>query len=181
MKDPTLRDLISAPLGEWFDEQRWGDVEMRLRALSRFALRGLPLAAEDVDDLVQEVVLRFIENSRLRQTATEIRSLNLYLAKTLRNAALDLLRRRERQQRLRGAPQPTVAPDDIERLHDELDLQRIVGVLGNLPAEDQRLIRLRFWEELTLEQLAERYNISISTAAYRLMRILATIRRELGR
>jgi RNA polymerase sigma factor (sigma-70 family) len=72
-----------------------------------------------------------------------------------------------------------VVPDETERLHEQLDLHRVVAVLRELPPEDQELVRLRFLEEQTLQEIAERYGITISTAFYRLKQILVFIRRRL--
>jgi len=178
MSDPSLRDLLKAPLEEEWDVDRWSFVAMKLREISGLALRGLPLSPDDVEDLVQEAILRFVDSAALRRAIGEAHSPGFYIARMLRNAGLDLLRKRERQQRLATA-EPVVVPDETERLHEQLDLHRVVAVLRELPPEDQELVRLRFLEEQTLQEIAERYGITISTAFYRLKQILVFIRRRL--
>ncbi|HUP61819.1 MAG TPA: sigma-70 family RNA polymerase sigma factor [Thermoanaerobaculia bacterium] len=149
--------------------------------MSYFALRSFHLPADDVEDLVQEVLLRFMDSSAARRMAGEAHSPGPYIARMLRNAALDLLRKRERQQRLAFAPEAAVVPDEVERLNDQIDMHRMVAVIRELSPEDQELIRLRFLEGRTLSEIAERHGIAVSTVFSRLRQILVSIRGKLDK
>lgn len=164
MSDSTLRDLLAG----------W------LPNIARLVLRDLPLESGDEEDLVQEVILRFMDSSSMRQALDRAVSPRLYVARTVRNAGLDLLRKRARQRRLR-ATRELIATDDIDRLHRELDSHRVAAILQELPSEDRELLRLRFWEDATLKEIAEQYGITVSTVYYRLSRILESLRQDLDK
>jgi RNA polymerase sigma-70 factor (ECF subfamily) len=181
MSDLSLRDLLQAPLEKEWDAARWTYIAMKLREMSGLALRGFHLSADDVEDLVQEILLRFMDSSAARRMAGEAHSPGPYIARVLRNAALDLLRKRERQQRFAFAPEAAVVPDEVERLHEQIDAHRVVAVIRELSPEDQELIRLRFLEERTLYEIAERHGIAVSTVFSRLRQLLASIREKLDK
>jgi RNA polymerase sigma factor (sigma-70 family) len=175
--DSELRHLLRDSLEKNDDEMRWNDITTHVDRIARLALRGFPLVEGDREDLVQEIILRLITNDSLRRQVGEANSVTLYLARTFRNAGLDLLRRRERHQRLRDERRSTPAVNEVERLHERLALADIISRLS--PA-DRELLRLRFWDGRTLSEIALYLETSISTAASRLLHIVARIREDLS-
>lgn len=43
---------------------------------------------------------------------------------------------------------------------DKFDIERIISLVNNLPGEKQRIIKMRFWEELKFSEIAEKINKS---------------------
>lgn len=79
-------------------------------ALHRFA-RGLLGDPEDADDVIQDVFFRLWRNRRDLGEQGSIRS---YLFTGIRNRALDLLRRRRREQERYATGAGTAAPEEFE-------------------------------------------------------------------
>jgi RNA polymerase sigma-B factor len=64
----------------------------------------------------------------------------------------------------------------IESLADSLDLRRAVA---QLPERDRRLVRLRFVDELTQQEVGRRLGVSQMQVSRLLVRVLATLRESL--
>ena len=110
-----------------------------------------------------------------------------YLAATVRNAVLTRFRRRAVEHRASGHLQDlararqdsaaATAPADSALLASEA-VTRLLRRVGDLSAQDQELLRLRFWENLTIRTIAKELGVSYTAAAVRLFRLLQKLRAE---
>ena len=68
------------------------------------------------------------------------------------------------------------APAEAKEHYDEIDYRALKACLGKLPPDKRELVLSRYWKEKSIEDLARRQAVPLSTLAMRLMRI----RKELG-
>lgn len=124
----------------------------------------------DVDELVQGTFLACVK-SRDRFRAQS--SFRTYVFAIARNELYRFLRKRRRDAdaldfgvtslaHLGTTPQSYIARNE--------EHQRLLQALYELPVEQQVLLELHYWEEMTPSQLAEVFGIPPSTARSRLMR-----------
>lgn len=65
-----------------------------------------------------------------------------------------------------------------ERLYRDWQRETIAKALDKLPADQARILRLRYWEGLTLAQVAQEYRIHLSTVRQRESKALRTLSRR---
>ena len=160
-------------------EQRLRElVQLVVEPVRRYLLRRTDAAT--ADDVLGEVLL--VCWRRLDEVPGEPPEAALPWAIVVaRNALANAERSARRQRRLAGkiiaidpprevVDEPDTASDDSTRLRDAFTTLR--------PA-DAELLRLWAWEELTTPQLATVFGITPNTAAARLLRAKARLRREL--
>jgi RNA polymerase sigma factor (sigma-70 family) len=66
------------------------------------------------------------------------------------------------------APGPT--PSELVRRDDER--QQLLGVLLQLPDDEQAILRLRYWEGCTMAAVCERLNLTRDAAAWLMQKAL---------
>jgi RNA polymerase sigma factor (sigma-70 family) len=175
-----LKIFCPAVQSEKADEAAWQECVARLRDYAERVLISLPNEVTGTpDELALETVLKIIEPSN--RVAEIFRSManprlpEAYLQAMLRNMALTHLRRRlvekralEALARIRQAEQAAILPpEDLEQLHREL---------FRLSDDERELLRQRFWQELTIQEIASRAGISYSAAAVRIFRLVRKLR-----
>ena len=127
---------------------------------------------QDAMDIVQDVTYKALKNERkLRQPEY----LTTWLYRVTVNASLDFLRRHKRESA--GVPLP-----EDGRTDDYLRLD-LFEQLDQLDPKSRTVVVLRFFEDRTLQQIAEITGESLNTVKTRLYRALHTlkIRLEDGR
>jgi RNA polymerase sigma factor (sigma-70 family) len=126
----------------------------------------------DAHDVVQEVFRYFFGKfPGFKLTA----SLTTFLYPVVRNRVIDLGRKRQRDQRLTDElPEPTQP-----RINDDHNAARevVLEMIADLPEFQRDVLLLRFVEELSLNQVAERLNLPPGTVKSRLHNALKTLRR----
>lgn len=123
---------------------------------------------EVAEDLVQEAYFRFVLTSESPNQPVA------YLYRTVRNLALDLTRRVSIETRHTQEDSiPWVVPMAISQpertLQNQDELHHILQLLDRLPETSRRAVELYRIEGLTLEQVAEELDLSISSI-HRLVR-----------
>jgi RNA polymerase sigma-70 factor (family 1) len=162
-----------------------GDVEAFKRlfddyfeTLYRYALRYLR-SAEEARDVVHDV---FLQMWRHRQRIGLERDLRTYLYATTRNHALDHLKRREVEDRFRerqeGAEAQAGADAESELESREL-AATIQRAIDTLPPRQREVLRLRWQQHLSYEEIAKALDISPKTVAIHLSRGLQHLREAL--
>lgn len=118
---------------------------------------------EVAQDIVQDVFIKFYENSRRLSAANNVKS---YLLKTISNACTDYLRKNGKIQ--------FVAIEHVEKeLTDEneeryiSEFLRIDEILYNLPAEQAEILRLKFVDSLNFVEISELLDVNINTVKSR--------------
>jgi len=153
----------------------WSELLRRLGHVAR-----LFVDPQDVDDVVQTVALRLLTVDALSRMRAA-RSPAGYAFMMVRNASIDLIRRRSHHAgsvvEVRDTPDPTPIQDELLQLRVQQD--ELTAVLDRLPDADQLLLRLRFWEELSIAQIAARFGMPYSAVAVRMFRLLRRLRAQL--
>lgn len=129
-------------------------------------------AAEDVFQTVMTEVWR-----RASRYDPDRGSLATWALTIARSRAIDELRRR-RPEPLDpadlpepGGPAASTAPQD-----EALDRWRMAHLLTRLPAEERRLLELRFYAELSQTEIAARTGVPLGTIKSRMVRALERLR-----
>lgn len=164
-------------------------VVTRRRALLRTAF----LLAGDwhlAEDLVQDTLAKLYVAWRRVQRRDEV---DAYARKVLLNAFIDTKRRPWRRERTMavtepGAPSPPGEPsavlsgssgDPAER-DDPTLRQRLLQTLAAVPPRQRAVLVLRFWEDLSVEQVAGLLNCSSGTVKSQTAKGLERLRGLLG-
>lgn len=160
------------------DKSAWESLEQMVRALGLNLLSPRwGLNREDVGDAVQQVLLKFQSLDTLRR-ARSAGNAEGYIAVMLKNAALDIVRRREHERKLfRPLDMDIPQPGESEISSAEENRQaKIREELRALSGEDRALLRMRFWRNMSIAQIAQETGLTYSAAAVRLFRILHRMR-----
>jgi len=121
----------------------------------------------DAMDIVQEGAYRAILKSN---TLQKREYLETWLYRIMINAALDFIRKNRREcTGIEGTSESGASQDRYE----DIDLARAIKALGE---PDTTIIRLRYYEEMKLEQVAEIIGENVNTVKSRLYRALKKLR-----
>lgn len=149
-------------------------VERHEASLVVYAARllGDPDGARDV---VQETFLRLCRQDRDRVEP----HLAEWLFTVCRNRSLDILRRRGRMTSLADDHAETVATDDPappDSLERDEDTALVHQMLGALPASQQEVIRLRFQNGFSYNEISRITGHSVTNVGYLLHAAMKTLR-----
>ena len=97
-----------------------------------------------------------------------------------RSRAIDHLRKRVPEPRDTSDPaSPTAqveSPAAARELDELLNRWRVAGLLRQIPLEEADLLRMRFYEELSQTEIAERTGIPLGTVKMRMVKALGRLR-----
>lgn len=130
------------------------------------ALRILGNAA-DAEDAAQDVFLRAF--SRLEQYQPG-QSFGAWLHGISRNRSIDLLRARHQTAELDVAASAGAAASIEADVLQHLRAEVIQDALKQLPARDQAMLRLRYWEDLPVDAIAAALGLTVGAARVALLR-----------
>lgn len=124
---------------------------------------------QDALDIVQEGAYKAISRAHtLRNEAFA----GTWIYRIMMNEAVNFVRRNRREY--------TEVQEDMlskEDSYQDIDLHKAVDALTE---EERAIITLRFFEDLTIEQVAQVLNLNLSTTKSRLYRVLEKLKLELG-
>ena len=146
--------------------------ERHSEAVFRAALRVTGNAA-DAEDVLQTVFVRVLARSR---GVNDVALPAAYFRRAAVNAAVDVLRRRELQ--------AESAPDDrtLHAVQPPLLLkEQLRRAIASLDTDDASLFLLRHVEGLSIEELAEAFEIEKNNVTVRLHRIRQRLKAEMQR
>lgn len=138
----------------------------------RAIARRLAADPGTADDLVQETFVRV-----LRQGAPQVHSVRAWLATVVRNVfrdqrAADLARRQREQESARRR-------DERGGDGDPLGIDQLSRALQALPADYRHALHLRYYAQLSIEQMADELRVPAATVKTRLHRGLGLLRADL--
>ena len=142
---------------------------------------GLLGSMPDAEDVVQDVFIRVFATAR----GDQVGSIRAYLYRAVANACTDLLRSRARAAR-------RTEPVDLDRLATGVggppeaaqaieESARIEALLARLPREQADAIRLRVFDGMRLDEIAEVLDCPTNTVSSRLRYGFQKLREVVGR
>lgn len=165
------------------DDAAWTFATFLLRAYGRvLAHTHSGIGPAEIDDLVQETLLK-LQSIQTLQRVKIAGSAAGYVAVMLRNAATDLVRRRQRGQDFEIALSEELVWQNVAEpvpLFPER-AAHLPEALRWLSPEERNLLRMRFWRGLTIAEIAAVSNTTYSATAVRLFRILRKLRERMGK
>ena len=157
-----------------FDEA----VISQMENIRRIGLRRLHNRGE-IDDFVQETILRaYAKRDQLRDET----KFDRWIAVIARNLAFDwnsALCRRGREEpidELPDIPDERTPHDILEQKEERRELHQ---AMGRLNEDDREMLRARYFEDASYEELQEKYGLSYSAVGFRLHRAKARLRKIL--
>ena len=164
------------------DEEAWRIAADLLDRRGRALLRAqLNLSPDEMDDVIQDVLLKLQSLDTMRRVRAA-RFPEGYLVVMMRNGARDRLRRRSVARDLMielAVYDPADTAEEIPRVVGDR-YRRMRTVLASFSDEDRKLLHMKFWRDMTIQNTAEILNISYSAAAVRLFRVLKKLEKTLG-
>ncbi|ASZ10170.1 hypothetical protein CK934_03825 [Chitinophaga sp. MD30] len=147
-------------------------------SLYQYALRMLqePALAEDA---VQELFIRlWLKRQRIRP----IQNVKAYLLRALRNQVLNQLRQLKSnwlQVQFNRTPDIVFSQEDIlvEQETDQAMRQKIQLALNQLPQRQREIIYLRYFEDLSYEQIAQIMHLNYQSALNLVQRAITSLRK----
>jgi len=167
-----LLDLLASPAADEDGvEAGWAELRRRVSIFLAIIRRGRPaITEEDTEDLVQQLLMR-IREPRIFHAIRSARAPHAYVMKIARNLAIDHVRRMSHQVSLERDTRSAEPPSSFQAEVREL--------LGTLTKDEQLMLRLRFWEEREIAEIARIVDLPYSTVAKRLFRIVAKLRNRM--
>jgi RNA polymerase sigma factor (sigma-70 family) len=148
----------------------WGDLYGAHAArLTRMATTLV--GPNDAADLVSETVQRVV----LSVSFSEVREPAGYLMRALINSVA--ARHRATQRRVRR--EWRVAGRDRVEPFDPTDVVDVVGAIGVLSAQQRAIVFLKYWEDLSIPQIAQWLDVGEGTIRNQLARAKRSLRRTL--
>lgn len=123
---------------------------------------------EDALDIVQESAYRAIRDCH---KVKDSRFLSTWIYRIVVNAALDVLRKKAREDTTPDFPDIPYADQ-----YQEMDLRRLLEVLDE---KSRTVVILRYFEDMKLEEIAQVMEENVNTVKARLYRTLKKLRLEL--
>lgn len=173
VNDESRMSVAKARTGSWKDTLE-ELVRNKGAQLHRYALL-LTGSPEDAADLVQEALVRAF--GRLSNGFT-VEKAEGYVRRIILNTHLDQTRRRRRWHRIVPlAARPEAVPETSSATDERLDL---AGRLQRLSPRERACIVLRYYEDLKVDDIAERLELSPGTVKRYLSDALAKLAVSLG-
>lgn len=133
---------------------------------------------EAARDLVQDLFIHFWENKVFLQIHT---GLAAYLVRSVRNRALDQLKKVQTQQKLQNNLYQIEGEKMV--LDDKMIIaelgQQLEAAMSKLPPMPAKVFRLHYIEQLSYAEIASRLQISPATISNHMTRALKILRQEL--
>lgn len=173
MTDDELMEAVQRARSDRDDAFR--ELVRRHAASVQGLVRAVLGRGEGVDDLTQEVFLR-VYTARERYVAGR-GELRAWLLRIARNLALNA--RRDRTRRRTGSleeepPSPGATPSRL--LVRKLDLAALAAAVEKLPEGERELVRLRFREGLTYEEIGSMTGSGVAALKQKTWRALQRLR-----
>lgn len=163
------------------DKEALGQLAQRYyRMLRHYGLKFM-LAEDAVDDCLQELFLQLWQN---RASIGDTASVRHYLLKALRNHVIQYVRDRKRIACDELDWDTSLAPEvDSESLlirQESLDLltKTIQSQVGSLPAREREVLYLRYYESLTIPEIAEVMHVNKQSVSNLLQKALGKLRKN---
>jgi RNA polymerase sigma factor (sigma-70 family) len=137
---------------------------------------------ELIEDAVHDLFVRLWTTKERLSDPVSVRN---YLFKAMRNILLRKMKGEEKFTDIDGQEYPlsfsiSYSSETLKRIEDRELQKRIKTFIETLPPRQQEIIYLRFYEELSYEELAEIMSISINSAYKLLYKALENLQNTFG-
>ena len=162
--------------------EQWRKVFMECETGLRAFLRGRLGQEVDVDDCLQVVYLKMIQQSRKPGDDVAPAARRAWLFRVASNEAAGLWRRKASTDKMlsRHGADDTTLGDASEKLILTETTAKVRQALTRLPDTLQDVVRLRIEENLTFQEIASQLDIPLGTALTRMRRALDRLRKEMN-
>lgn len=133
------------------------------------------LGADDPEDVAQEA---FVRLHRRRSLLRDADAALPYLRRTVCNLARSRLRQLRTMRRHRRET-PTAAASAEQLVVEDEDHRELVEALGRLPARQREALVLRYWLDLSEQEIAAVMDVALGTVKSHASRGIATLTRML--
>jgi RNA polymerase sigma-70 factor (ECF subfamily) len=163
------------------DAEAWGDLYRHYAAaIFRFCRRALP-THEDAEDATVEIFMKVRE--KLGQYDPQ-RPFSAWLYKVAANHCWDMLRRRHTRQDLETGDVETLPlespdPGQLSRMIEEQTNSELRSALAQLPPRARIVLLLRYYADLTYDDIAEAMSLRRDAVGIVLLRARHQLRRSL--
>ncbi|MGI9470117.1 MAG: RNA polymerase sigma factor [Rubripirellula sp.] len=159
------------------DPDPWRAIFQESESGLRAFLRGRLRQASDVDDCLQIVYVKLIENGR-NVSANARRA---WLFRVAANESAQLWRRKASTEKMleRYGAEDAGSVDPTKQVILTETSAKIRKAIGRLPESWQRVVRLRIYENLTFQQISDQLDIPLGTALTQMRRALERLKTEL--
>ncbi len=130
---------------------------------------------EEIEDIVSDSCVSLVQHiDQLR--SMEEKAIRAYIAATVRHKAVDHLRKRSFERKTNSFMEDVV-PDQAsqewpveERVSLRQELERVIRAIGTLPESEQAVLRQKFFEHRTDQEIAREMNITEARVRILIMR-----------
>ena len=166
----AAQTIMANAAGDWrssVPEKYWDLIDRYREELTQQAL-GICKSQHDAEDVVQET---FAEAFRNAETLSKAESIGAWLKTANHRNALNRLRGKKRAARKVSArQQQALEPGFTTGGFSSVELREsIADAMRALPADLKEIVELRFWQQLTYDQIAERLKVSPDAVQRRLI------------
>jgi RNA polymerase sigma-70 factor (ECF subfamily) len=160
------------------DRAAFGALVSRYREALERILSPIAGDRETARDLVQDAALRAFKNLHRYREGYRF---STWFFRIGINLAISSRRRERLDQRVRESSTAEVRSDDgpLERLMVREDLLRLKTAVAGLPERYQKIVRMRYGEELGCKEIAERLGTTPNTVSIVLFRAKQRLKEEL--
>ncbi len=137
--------------------------------------------ASGVQDLVQDTFMRCVEGRERIRDHDRFRTYMFAIAYNVLTAYLRERYRSDRAIDLAEISMCDIAPGPSSLIARQREHQLLIEALRAIPIEDQVILELHYWEQLTTGEMAEVMGIPIGTARGRLQRARTRLEEEMQR
>mgnify|MGYP001457333212 CR=1 FL=1 len=119
-------------------------------------------SAHEVEDMIQEVSLSLFQNRAAWQPAGGAK-FSTWLYRVAANRCIDILRQKKSIQQdaaNSGESVPSSVPSAEEKVAHKQLAKHLSGLLAELPLQQQRALRLYYYEEASMGQIAAKLDVS---------------------
>jgi RNA polymerase sigma factor (sigma-70 family) len=178
--EADLRARASGNVAER-DDDAWAAATSLIRWHGRVLARSHALDWAAIDDIVQEVLLK-LQSPQTLLRLKRAGSAAGYVAVVIRNAATDHVRRQRKILDLEGilAEDLRTATDEGADSPQREQTGKLHIALQSLRRDELILLKMRFWENLSITQISKALDTSYSAIAVRFFRIFRKLREEMG-
>jgi RNA polymerase sigma-70 factor (sigma-E family) len=124
----------------------------------------------DAEDATQDA---FTSAWRQRSSLRDVDRFDAWFGRILINSCRDRLRRRARTRSAIGEGPEATSPDHS---HSMLERDELYSAVAGLDPDQRIVVMLRFWKDLTVDEIADRLDVPAGTVKSRLHRSMTRLR-----